>query len=102
LNESDVEKLIKEELDKYYITKPRGVNIPERIMFKIHAYISEEKYYRRSRIISKILIYRAFGILSGFGIGYLFTGSLEIASVLTVTIECIHTIGHYILERFYN
>jgi len=102
MNESEVLKIIEDELSHYIIFSQHGVKISNRILEKIRAYIVEEKHYRRSRIISKVIIYRIFGIGSGFIIGLLLTGRIDISVELTVIIETVHTLFHYLLERFYG
>jgi len=103
MDDNEVYKIIKDELNHYMIFSPKQEDIARRILDKIKIYIKEEQYLRRENRIKRIISYRILALISEWLIFYLLTGNLEISLVGTV-ITCIglHSILHYIVDKVFE
>jgi len=103
MDDNEVYKIIRDELNHYMIFHPRQEDIAIRILNKIRAYIKEEQYLHRENRIKRILSYRILSLTSEWLVFYLITGNLEI-SLLGTVITCIglHSILHWIVDKVFE
>jgi len=103
MDDNEVYKIIKNELNHYTIFHPRQEDIARRILNKIKIYIKEEQYLHRENRIKRIISYRILALISEWLVFYVITGNLEISLVGTV-ITCIglHTALHWIVDKVFE
>lgn len=100
MNEEDVYEIIKTELDKYMIFKPLNEDISRRIVLKIRAFVIEQKCHRRNLRFKRVLLYRVIAVGTGFLATFLWTGSWEAATGLSIIIEIVHSVMHYLMDKW--
>jgi uncharacterized membrane protein len=62
----------------------------------------QKKLNAKYKAIKKTFLYRTLGLLSSFLIGYLIFGNWEGCTIATITIELVHTLLYYALEKIYE
>jgi uncharacterized membrane protein len=99
MDEAQVYEIINKEMENGKKNGCSNEYVVHRILYKIQAYIKEEKHYHKRVIAERVTLYRALAIATSFLVSFAFTGSFFDGVGITVTSEGIGMLLHYILER---
>lgn len=102
MNEKEVYDIIVEELNNDLVNEIDHDRIANRIVDKIHCYISEEKHYRKENRLKRIFSYRILSSLTGVIVVYIFTGSITISLGATITADSLSVLINYIIDRVWE
>jgi acetylglutamate kinase len=99
MDEAQVYEIINKEMENGKKNGCSNEYVVHRILYKIQAYIKEEKHYHKRVIAERVTIYRILAIATSFLVSFTFTGSFFDGVGITATSEGIGMLLHYILER---